>query len=590
MADNEPKPQVDGNSDWSGGMDTSRNPSFISPNQFVYSVNMDIPPTFGGIKTRSGFRCLEIVFNTPEERGIYEQGIIQGEGWYYNGNETILLCSVNGWIFEFRNITRNILSGKIINGFSQNNPKNPHAWFTRVPYGSIMNDGESLPFIIRDGEIRRSDPDKNEITVGMMGVYVQNRFFYVRPDRKNIFASTILDPTSLQEAYDAGIYGFVTPEDEDFITAIGRQQTISRDAQGGNLSFSSLKNTYSADVRGDRNNWGKQGAGGVGYVNNAVPNVGAVSAYSYESFNANIYFRNLQYGFMSSKQAQYQFQNNDSYYSHSIEARLFFENDTPIFLSKCYTRGYGPKLYTTIAPEFSDNGGIIWSGIIVYAPDIYYSKSEKAERRYESVYTGIRPWCLTVTEDVKSGSRMFIHSRDHDNVNRIYLFDEDINYDVDKDGNKIIIESKLLTRSYNYGTDFVMKKATAYHYALKDVKSNTSVKIKTRVGESEAFKDMWDGQHFVNECCIKSKNGQPCFYPIPIHPEERENVPVSIEKDAKEFYSRQFLFTIKGESTLKKWVMVSNIVRSNQNVTVEKKQDPNCYEEETIFNYHIHGN
>lgn len=588
MAEADNKSVIDGNADWSGGMDTSKSVGHLAENQFVYSVNMEIPPTYGGIRTRRGFRCLELFFNTEEEREIYEQGKIQGEGWYYNGEEVILLCSVDGWIFEFRFVSTYKLRVRILNGWSQNNPNNNNAWFTRVPYGCIMNDGESLPFFISKDEVRRSNPKKDEIGPGCMGVYVQNRFFYVLPDKTFINASTIQNPLSLTEAKLNNIYGFSSPEDEDFITAIGRQQTISRDAHGGNLSFSTLKNTYSVDVRGDRTDWGKLATKGVGYVDNSVPDIGAVSPYSYESFNGNVYFRNNNYGFMSSKQAQYQFINLDSYYSHSIEARLFFENDNEVFLQRCYTRGYKAKLYTTIAPEFSDNGGIIWNGIIVYAPDIYYSRSEKAERRYESVYTGIRPWCITVTEDIKKSNQMFIHSRDYDNVNRLYVFDESIDYDVNFKKEKIDIESKLLTRGYLFKVDFLRKSNRSASYSLKQIPRDTNLSIFTRDSDNGPFKELWNQKHLVNPCCISNnKNGLPCFKPMPVHAEDREHVPISNKDDSK-FFMKQDLFVLKGSASLKRWYRSAVIESQNFAAAAqEKRKPPHCYEESRIYTYKL---
>jgi hypothetical protein len=494
--------------------------------------------------------------------------------------------SVEGWIFEFVFVTKYRAEAKIRNTSFRNNPDNPNCWITQVPNGAIVMDGESSALYITRNNIIRTNPKKKQIGSGRGGVWVQNRFFYIKDDRRNIWGSSINDPIDLTEAYDANVYGFIAPEDENYITAICRNKTIARDALGGNLAFATSQDLYTVDVRGDRASWSR--ANGTGFVDNSVPDLGAISPYSFEPFNGNIYFRNHKFGLLSSKQAQYQFVNLDSYFSHSIEANLFFNNDPQILLSKCYTRGFGPKLYTTVAPQVKD-GFIYWNGLIVYSPDIYYSAEEKAPRRYESVYTGIRPWCITVSNS-EADSRMLIHSHDFDGVNRLYMFDESIDYDIDKDFKKKEIESKLLTRAYSHSAIASLKKTSKAFYSLDNLPRDVEIKILTRKSDFGRFLKQWEVTHKVNNCCFgKTPVGNPCFTPRPIHPEERECVIIGSDPESvNTYFSRQDLFSIRGAFNLKRWVRLATYDAVSSTVYSEPKSCAiNEYDGFNIYDYKI---
>jgi hypothetical protein len=582
------KQLVDGISDFSGGMDTSRASFAIGQNQYALGVNVDIPPTHGGLSNRKGFRNIFVEFESPKTEEIYRTGNIQGEGWYFDGFKPRYLVSVDGWIFEFFFVTKYRMEARIRNTSFRNNPNNTHCWISRVPNGAIVMDGESAALYITRNNIVRSNPKKKQIGSGRGGAWVQNRFWYIKDDCRNIWATTINDPLDLTEAYDANIFGFMVP-DEDYLTAIGRNKTIARDALGGNLAFSSIKDLYSADVRGDRANWGRFAGSGVGFVDNSVPDLGAVSPYSFESLNGNIYFRNHNYGLLSSKQAQYQFTNLDSYFSHSIEANLFFERDSNILLSKCYTRGYRSKLYTTVAPEVKGKY-TYWNGLVVYAPDIYYSAQEKAPRRYESVYTGIRPWCVTVSDTEREGALMLIHSYDFDGVNRVYVYDESLDYDIDKDFKKKEIESKFLTRAFSHSASATPKQTDKAFYSLKDIPRDLKIKILTRPSDSGKFTEQWNVTHKVKGCCFgKTPIGNKCFTPKPIHPEQRELVVVSNDPETvKKYFVRQDLFEITGPFTLQRWVRTASATDVSLTVFEENKNScVNEYAGLRIYDYQL---
>lgn len=579
----------DGTSDWSGGFDTGRSASYIDKNQVALAVNTQLPSSFGGIQNRSGLRCLKIKFGSPSQKEIYENGNYQGEGWYFDGNQYHLLASVDGWIFDFKIINNITLQGSILNPRSQNNPNNLHCWISQVPYGCVISDGESPNFYIYKNNFRRCT--KDEMQPSLMGVYVQNRFCYVLPDRQNIYVSDINNPVGITEIGETNIFGFISPEPQYLIQAIGKQQTVLETASGGNLAWATNKTQYSVNIVGARTNWGTANSGGVGFVTNTITDVGASSSFSYESFNGNIYFRNGQYGLSSIKLAQYQFSNQDTFFSGSPEASLFFNQDNPVLLSKCYTRGFGPKIYTTVGPQLK--GTFIYNnGIVVYGPNDYYSSNIKANRRFESIYTGVRPWAITVVDDYGFGQMMFIHSYDYDGKNRIYMLDPSLDHDINKDGKRVEIESKVLTRAFNFGDDFIPKITQYAFYSLKDVPRNLKVQIFSRSEEHGQLLKMFETTHKIKDGRFETlPGGEKCFIRCPVHSSNRDQVPVSADPvscGGNQYFVRQDLFVFKGAYTLRRWARIAQAQDVDKNPNfIEQESSINAYNELEIYTHKI---
>lgn len=568
--------KVDGYSSFSGGMDSSRGPSIISSNQYVYSVNCILPKESDGIATRKGFRCIAISFSTTREEEIFRTGNFQASGHYTNyKNEEVLVYVIDGYFFE---LTGNKFkkNARILNTNDQNDPNQQHNYITTIPFGVIINDGYSAPFFTNGLENRRSRPSNREIPAGLMGAYIQNRFWFVRPNRREIWSSTIKQPLSLDEAIIDNIYGITCPEEDQRIVAIGKQGTSRRDAISGNLCFATNRDFYSADVRGARTNWGLAGGQGSGFVENTVPGMGAVSHNSFEQLNANIFYRNPVFGLISLNQSLADFSSIDGARPQTIEASLFFDKDTKEFLDSCYTRKYKKSLLTTVAPKHR-NGFVYWNGIIVKTPDPYYGK-QSGDNKFtdivESVFTGIRPWDIQTIGSVEE--QLVILSYDKDGVNRLYMYDETINHDIRHDGTVSQIESKILTRSFDFNNPLSPKITNNQLYSLSHLNENTNIKWFSRNDEISPF-SLTSSLDFE----IFQSGGLRCN----VNKEARDNI--SIPSLTGNFYTQQDLVVFTGSATIRRMIKTGTL--KNLNLTSYKevkkiKQEPNCHYE-TVFSY-----
>ena len=560
--------KVDGYVSFSGGMDSSRSPSVLGKNQYVWSINCVIPKSSEGIANRKGFRPIEIKFTLDKYKAIWETGNPQGCGSFIDERENeFLLYVVNGFVFELRSINNFTKEAKILNLGNQNDPKKKHVWITTIPGGAIINDGQDAPIFTNGIDSRRTRPSKREIGAGLMAVYVQNRLWYVKPNRKEIWASTIKQPLSLDEAYIDNIFGVASPDDKK-IQAIGKQGTIGRDAVGGDLAFATKGNYYTVDVRGARTNWGVTGGQATGFVDNTLPGLGAISGNSFESFNGNIFFRHSTFGLISLNQGRSEFANKDAFSKQTIEASLFFDNDTKFFLDSCYTKKYGKSIYTTIAPQHRD-GFVYWNGLLVKTPDPYYGKQSE-ENKFtdivESIWTGLRPWNIQTVGEVTEN--FYVLSYDFDCVNRLYVYDEYLDHDINYKKQKVAIESQLLTKAFSFQQPFFPKIGMNQLYSLDNITQDTEITVLTRTTEYGEFEEQSKLKFLVaNKCDREGKIAcDKC-------PESRDNISIANDK-TKDYFTRQDLFLIKGSCSLRRWIRTAD-VNALDKTAYKQDREPN---------------
>lgn len=534
-------PKSDGNLDFSGGMDSYRSPSLLMANQYYASVNCQIKPGVNGISTRPGYREVKLIFdkNDPLEE-VFKTKNIQGCGYYIYEGVVYLIVSCNGRIFELEQIDKTSFKVKFTN--RSNNPNNRNAWITKVPKGVIINDGESAPIAGRERNYSRVF-GKTAIGAGKAGIYLQNRFFYISGDGLSVRFSNINNSLSRTEAINNNIAaGFLTPDDTE-IKAVGMQRFVRKDTNGGSLLFSTRDNIYSVNVNGPVPLWGQPGSE-LGIISASVFDVGAVSPYSFLPLNSNVYFRNKNLGIASMQYLQYIWDNTDITEPQSYGGHLFFQNDDDYLLDSCYSVSYKNNIYTTIAPSLHENS-VYWEGLITTRPE------QKGVMAYHSIYTGIRPWCLQNVVDAGGTERLYIFSHDHDGVNRMYLLDEDLDYDLKEDGTKVEIESKLCTRFFNYNDGFSLKNAMFAKFLISQKSSRLDISISTRHASENSFvdiyrnkftKDQCSGNEFIN--AVPQNNANQIFYPDAFG-------------EVNTFLEHQDLFKFKGSFNLSKLIKVS---------------------------------
>lgn len=559
----------DGTVSWIGGMDTSRNPTEISQTQYQKGSNVIIPSSLGGIKVRFGLHCCHLEYDDEFTKEIYRNGNVQGAGSFSVNDRIYLICLVDGYVLKFTKTAGKRYFVENLNCNNQNTASRCNGWVITIPNGCIVNNGFDLPIIVTQDGARRSKPENNEIGIGQMGVYVQHRLFYVDQSGRRILASDFNQPTKFT-LEDTNIFGFMCPDQDETIVAITKQKSILGTVDGGNLIWSSNRDIYSADIRGTRSDWANTGSR-VGKVTETIPGVSAVSSYSFEPFNTNIYFRNQQFGMADVKQSEYQFTNLDVMNSQAIEASYYFDNDTDWMLDRCWTKSCNKRLFTTVAPERNDEGYVFWNGLLSFHPSALYSNQQAAPRRFESVFTGVRPWCLTVINQDNKRDTLMIHSFDKDGVTRLYEMDEDSDYDTNESGHIVEIEGFIETRAYNFGSPYLLKSSQFRSYKLNPIERTTNVEVLCRPEPQGEWVSIFSVEH----CVIRNKINNNLFEPTNHKPQTRSFVNMPSEKFSQchnlgmKFFIIQYRFEFKGPINLDSFVVSATLSDHDKTIKSE---------------------
>ncbi len=558
----------DGIADFSGGMDSNTSPSLLRKNQYFCSVNMQMRVGKRGMSTRSGFREVKLNFSTKKQENFYRSSVIQGCGYYLYGNMLVHVISCSGRIFELREVNK--WEYDVVYTGIRNNESIRNVYMPNVPDGLIINDGESAPIYVQKLFYRRSKRD--EIGAGLGGIFTQNRFFWVKPNGKEVGVSSFNNPMSVEEPTLANLTGFSIP-DNNFISAIGEQRFIDRNSQGGSLVISSIKNIYSVDVRGPISSWGKS-QDGVGVVSGDIYDIGAQSQNSFVSLNGNVYFRSRTLGLVSLQYLQFIFNNQDILESQSYGGDLFFNNDDKFLLDSCYTVKYKNKLYTTVSPDMHSTG-VFWNGMLVCKPQ------QKGIITYESLYTGIRPWCICQPDDVYGEEFLYFHSFDYDGVNRMYILDDNADMDHVIGQKPKEIESKLFTRMMSFDNGFSFKKQSAQAYSISGMSRDVDVSIFTRHSEDSSFKPIFHTMHKTNKCSVDEKG---IFVNENLSMGDRPFVPFA--DSSGPFIFKQDLVKIRGACNIESLLRECYYSQIDKTIhTQEHKAKRETYCPENFFSY-----
>lgn len=590
---------IDGDIAWAGGMDASLLPHLLPNGQYHRACNVRIENNSGNLKQRHGFECVTLVGN-DDALCIYKYAKnLQAEGYYQHAGKYILVRLVDGWILELEPITSAVYQVKVRNLEDRRSAQYGKAWITTVPGGVIINDGYDLPHILKKDSIRRSRPNQKEIGVGRMGVYLQNRFFYVDASGKLIRYSDFRNPVSIDNSIVANLLGFVVPNDEDVITAIGNRKQAMNYVEGGSLSFSTVNDTYSVDVRGDVQNW-EVGNVSYGKVQESLPGVGAISSYSYESYASNLFFRSPENGIMNIYAAQQEFGSGEQYTDYSYGLMHWLDKDDKRLLSKCYTRRVGNRLLTTVAPEFNEHGYFYWSGMVSMLPNATIT-GQRSPAIFEGLITGVRPWCMTSYASAHDGSQLFVDSYDRDGVTRLYRLNIELDYDIDHKGQRKEIESWVETRSYGF-EDLVMHKQTkARAYTLLDLPRNVKVQASSKTEQSGPWLQFFEQEHRVPMAHVGMNEMQlPMLVPKASDPQGRINVRMPKELDGEgvsfgglaggRFVFRQYRLDLQGAYTLGPFLLQATGEKPGDSVTkneTEKDQKTIRQVRKSDYTYHI---
>src|SRR3990167_7699847 len=465
----DPQRIVDGFTDLSGGMDsgrspmlaTSANPNGLLPNQTSFNVNCR--SRGGRIKPRPGWTRRTLNFDgNPQLEQDFKTGIFQHANAYYPANSPpFIMASIGGAIF--RVMLGNYLVQEVTKP-TDRNPKNRlQAWMYQADRFLIIQDGQSRPFIFDGSELRRSDPTKNEIQTGTVGIFAQGRIWYALPNGTtfratdliygNGNASDVLRETEndfLNEGGDFGTAGFTVPSNAAQITAMRQLANLDVALGQGPILVFTPNMIFSLNAPVDRTLWKD-----LQYPIQTVSliNYGALSQNSTVSVNGDFFYRSID-GVRSFVLARRDFQTWGNT-PVSTEVEQVLANDSTEYLGYSSAVLFDNRLIMTCSPVFTARG-VVHRGLAVLDFQSISGITRKAPPAWDGMWVGLN--ILQILKVHYSGKdRCFMFAQNSSGEIELWELSEEDRFD---NGNERISWS-FETASYPFQNPFEQKKLWA---------------------------------------------------------------------------------------------------------------------------------
>lgn len=201
--------RLEGQLDFSGGMNSSLVPALIPENSVYRSVNV----TFrgGAPSTRPGLRQINLNNGLNDGLTILEDGFMQGAFFYQERRSTInpcLFCVISGYVIKI-DLSNNVVdrlyplnSSGSPDPAKRLNPTAPKAYFCQAEKYLIIQDGSSTPYIFDGDDLYESGigPSNSAgaisqihliVGAGTTMAYGQGRLFIANDDRNRFYAGDL---------------------------------------------------------------------------------------------------------------------------------------------------------------------------------------------------------------------------------------------------------------------------------------------------------------------------------------------------------------------------------------------------------------
>jgi hypothetical protein len=461
----------------------------------------------GVLSPRWGYSRLPLTFEEGTEedetgrqrayREIFEGGKFQSAVSFYIGDDPFIVAVISGFIFLV-NISTNHVDNISVVGGSRINGRLSRVNRTVANEYVIFYDFPDYPVLVSGLSARRADPTAYEVPASRMGAYNQNRLFIVNGGNEftggdpvgNLVATS--PPISFEEvlgdaaAYKNQVFQLPTDYNREPVTAIGTLQAVDTSTGIGPLLMATSRGIYAYGTHVPRVQWE---AGQFGSM--VVSQVGVVGPRSFVNANSDVFFISTDGHVRTLSMAQNE-QKRWSRIPISNEIKNWIKIHDKSLLQFSVAEYFNNKLFVSVNPfraaatDFATRYPIsdyAFGGMVVLELDNITSFGEAVAPAWAGLWTGVRPM-----EFVSVADRMFVFSKDHSTINRIYEIDPELSYDTADDQVRQI-KSRVYTKSFSFGNPFNRKHLHSLELNIKDIKGDFSLDTKYKVSHSPYFYD-----------------------------------------------------------------------------------------------------
>lgn len=464
------KPEIDPSF---SGVNATFAPTALVATQLADALNIDIDRTAAALTCRAAY--VEIGLDRDSAPGI-DRGFFQTAAVTPDGSLHVVVKS--GTVYSITNAgTRRLTLRPTFTPTGA-------VWATPVLGGIIVQDGYARPCLVTVDGLTVLPASQDGLTVGTFGTYVQGRYFYVvRPDNAAgawaVLASDYGKPTSMREAANTNRWGWLSPDGSP-ITSVSTIKTLITDVEIGGLLFTTERNSYMVDVRGDRSQWSDTA---FGRAQIAVPDIGAAGPDCVASSNSEALIRSRHYGLSRMAQRQAEFSQIYSYSDQFYESNAHFEGDAE--LAECHQLlAHGRKLFaTSVRRSHPKTGEWYYDQLLVF--DI--GNVGGAGYTYLGRWSGLR-----VLRLIESDRDVYIWAINDAGTHTLHRMKVGGRVDVSQSAVATPIISAALTRGYAYGDVTTAKQSGKATIGVTYGPGEASLHVQAREDAGWATALAWD--------------------------------------------------------------------------------------------------
>ena len=501
---------LDGNNDFLGGQDHSKEPDKIAPN--AYSAGINVTTQNGSLSPRWGQEEQVLDFSntgnyalpnltTRTYEDIFYTGKFQAAIPYSVGTTEYVIFIVSGIIYLVNKTTLRVDIIEISDGsFISEDPERIN-WTPASRY-LVIFDWPNNPVILEGISARRADPTQDEVPVSNMGVFNQNRLFIANfneftagdpigigfPDAPITFEE-ILAPST---GFTGQSFQLSTNYSNDPITAMIFLQVADTSTGIGPMLVATQTGIWSYATQNLRSTWTQGQFGSCLTYNNGVIGPQAITNVNSEIFymSADGQIRNIamsreeqaswsKVGMSREVQNWLKFwdlEGQGKYTDLSYFNNKVFVTANP-FVTLCQTR------------DRQTTSNIAFGGFAVLEADNISNLTSRSQPCWAGVWTGTHPMQTAV-----SGTDFFVAVK-RNGKNALFKFTPNKTVDV-VDGKERLIRSRVYTRMYDCQLSNQDKTVQSTQIELENVTGKLQLDLEYRTAISDPY---YTYQSFTHE-------------------------------------------------------------------------------------------
>lgn len=516
------QPVFDGQTDFSGGMDASRSPELINPNQIATGVNITVR---GGYpQTRPQFLTRNLDFGGDDTAESYwHANLFQGYSYYnLNGFFPCLIASVGGHIFNLQPVGNDFAVTDITPLKADGVTLDPNsAWLFKAYFAVaatylIIQDGQSLPYIFDGSTIRRSNPNVPEVPVGTIMAYGQARLV-VGFGNQFLVGDILGGATNVisftETTYLNGGGSFILPQNMGNITGmIFQAAQDTQTGQGGLLVFGET-GCISVNLLIPREQWQA-----TQIVTVTLTDIGTLSDRTLTTVNADVLFRS-QDGIRSYRDARAEFGpysvGNFGRTAMSYEVFQWLQSDFQQWLKFSSGVIFDNRYLLTTLPIMRTYGVPVFQAMVAMDFIAVNALRYNQPPVFDGFWTGPDIYQLA-TGNFFGGPRAFAATRTVDNAGNQQLNIMEITTNEGADNNNCPIQCSFETRSFPFGNLLTYKRINFLRHWADQIQQRVDWVLRIRPDQYPGWKfwQKWTDQAPVQTCQITNcslPNYQPQY-------------------------------------------------------------------------------